>query len=236
MRGGEAIVQADWRLWRRWVAANAAGELGLGVAVATWVFLGPAVQSAAGRLAPWTATACGFLAGTVIEGLCVGIAQWAVLRRVFSAGTGRAWVLATTIAACVSWSGGMAFLTASSGQAGSIPLPEASGMAQYALVMLMGAGLGLMLGTPQWWVLRRQAHQAGWWVLANLVAWALGMPVLFVVALLIPKEASRVTVALVALAASVLTGAVVGAVHGLELVRVLMRLREGEGHVQSSRI
>lgn len=236
MSVGKAIGQADWRLWRGWVAANAIGELGLGVAVAAWVFLGPAIQSAAGRLVPWAAAAWGVLAGTVIEGLWVGIAQWAVLRHVFPSGTGRAWVLATTIAACVSWSGGMAFLAASSAQAGSIPLPEASGIAQYALMMLMGAGLGLTLGIPQWWVLRRHARQAGWWVLANLVAWALGMPVLFVAALLIPKEASRVTVALVALAASVLTGAVVGAVHGLELVRVLLRLREGEGHVQSPRI
>ncbi len=233
---GKANGQADWRLWRRWVAANAAGELGLGVTLAAWVFLGPAIQSAVGRLVPWAAAACGVLAGTVIEGLCVGIAQWGVLRCIFPPRTGRAWVLAATVAACVSWSGGMACLAASSAQAGSIPLPEASGVAQYALVMLMGAGLGLTLGIPQWWVLRRHVRQAGWWVLANVVAWALGMSGLFVVALLIPKDASRATVALVALAASVLAGAVVGAVHGLELVRVLLRLREGEDHVQPSRI
>jgi NhaP-type Na+/H+ or K+/H+ antiporter len=130
----------------------------------------------------------------------------------------------------------MAWLSASSAQAGSIPVPEVSSIVQLALVMVMGAGLGLTLGVPQWWVLRRYARQAGWWVLANLVAWALGMPVLLLVALQIPEEASRVTVALIALAASVLTGAAVGAVHGVELVRILLRLQQEEGHVQSSRI
>ena len=42
--------------------------------------------------------------------------------------------------------------------------------------------------------------------------------------------------AVIALVGSVISGAVVGAVHGLELVRMLLRLREGDGRVQSSRI
>jgi hypothetical protein len=53
-----------------------------------------------------------------------------------------------------------------------------SSVVQLALVMVMGAGLGLTLGIPQWQVLKRHAWQAGWWVLANVVAWALGLPVL----------------------------------------------------------
>ena len=123
-----------------------------------------------------------------------------------------------------------------SAQAGSIPVPEVSSVVQHALVMVMGAGLGLTLGVPQWWVLRRHVRQAGWWVLANLVAWSLGMPVLLAAAFCIPVGASRSAVAVIALVGSVISGAVVGAVHGLELVRILLRLREGDGSVQSSRI
>jgi len=223
MADGEALVQRDWRLWRRWVLANAAGELGLGAALAAWVFLGPGVAAWAATASPWLVYACGILAGTVIEGLCVGIAQWTVLCRVLPSKAGPGWVAATTTAGFVSWSGAMLFMALSAIQAGDLPVPEVSSITQLALVMAMGAGLGLTLGLPQWLVLRRYAGQAGWWVLANVVAWSLGLPAMLAVALCIPPNASRLAVALAMLLGSVVAGAAVGAVHGLELMSVLLR-------------
>jgi len=41
----------------------------------------------------------------------------------------------------------------------------------------MGAVLGMILGAPQWRVLRRYASGASLWVWANAAAWAVGMPV-----------------------------------------------------------
>ena len=42
-----------------------------------------------------------------------------------------------------------------------------------------GPWIGPILGTPQMFVLRRYARPAGRWVLANALAWAVGMPVVF---------------------------------------------------------
>jgi len=42
------------------------------------------------------------------------------------------------------------------------------------LSAVLGAALGASLGIAQWLVLRRQVSRAGWWVLANTVAFAVG--------------------------------------------------------------
>ncbi len=42
------------------------------------------------------------------------------------------------------------------------------------LSAVLGAVLGALLGIAQWLVLRRQISRAGWWVLANTVAFAVG--------------------------------------------------------------
>ena len=42
------------------------------------------------------------------------------------------------------------------------------------LSAVLGAVLGASLGIAQWLVLRRQVSRAGWWVLANTVAFAVG--------------------------------------------------------------
>jgi hypothetical protein len=48
--------------------------------------------------------------------------------------------------------------------AGSSPPPEMSDAVKYAFASVMGVALGMILGAPQWRVLRRYASGASLWV------------------------------------------------------------------------
>jgi NhaP-type Na+/H+ or K+/H+ antiporter len=93
----------------------------------------------------------------------------------------------------------------------------------------MGLVLGAILALPQWRVLRRAADRAWVWLPANSVAWAAGMPIVFV-AVDLAYRAGTVwgAVGVMALALA-LTGAAVGALHGLALVWLASRARVEEG-------
>jgi hypothetical protein len=83
------------------------------------------------------------------------------------------------------------------------------------------------LGLPQWLVLRNYVSRAGWWVPAQSAAWALGMPLVFFAAGSIPDGTPLPVVVAVVAGTLALAGAVVGAVHGVVLVR-LARRRAGD--------
>ena len=89
----------------------------------------------------------------------------------------------------------------------------------------MGLALGAILGVPQWLVLRHYVLKAGWWVLANALAWMLGMVVVFIGTSFIPAGAIALQVALLLLLCIVAAGATVGAVHGLVLIWLLRSRR-----------
>ena len=212
------------RFWLRWVEANALAEMiGLGVAgmVGVQVFVsGPAnLGQALVSLAP------AILAGA-FEGLVVGAAQWSVLRRALPRLRARAWIGATVLGAFVAWCLGMLPSTIMS----LAPQPAATAPASpspfegplvYPLAMGMGAVLGVVLGLPQWAVLRRWTPRGWRWIAANSAAWALGMPVIFLVAGGVSPGLPVAAIVVLVLATLALAGAVVGAVHGAVLVRML---------------
>jgi len=97
---------------------------------------------------------------TVVEGavigISVGIGQWLVLKgRINRAGW---WILASIIGFAVGKAVGDAFAHVSG----------AVGMG------LTGAAIGASVGIAQWFVLRRHVVRAEWWVLASVLAWAVG--------------------------------------------------------------
>lgn len=215
-------------LWLRWVAANAAGELaGLGMAA----LVGWSLFSAPGEdtLFSHILTALVLIAVGTFEGAVVGIAQWTALRAEFPALGRMAWVEATALGALVAWGLGMlpsTLLGASAAGTGAPP-PEMSAAMQMGLAAAMGLVLGPILAFFQWRVLRRSVARAGWWIPANALAWAAGMPVVFLAAGSMPADASVAVVVTLVAAALAAAGAVVGAVHGLCLVWLARAPRMG---------
>lgn len=211
-------------LWLRWVLANAAGEaLGLG---ATALF-GAAILSYLGEgtalLATLGLAAAAVVAGTVVEGGAVGFAQWSVLRGPLPAMRWRTWTLATAAGAFLAWTLGMAPSTLLSlgGNSGGAAPAEPGEATMLGLAFLMGLALGPVLGLAQWLALRRYVRRAALWMPANSLAWASGMVVIFTGIDLATRGGFGLrSVAILALTL-VVTGAVVGAIHGLVLVRLV---------------
>jgi hypothetical protein len=218
----------DWNLWLQWALANVVGEvLGLGLAGAIAIVMFSNIGE------PETALVALMMAGVMIaagalEGVIVGFAQWLVLRRRLRRLSRREWITATAIGALVAWAIGMApsTLMTLNQSAGSSPPPEISDAVKYALAAVMGAALGMILGAPQWRVLRRYASGGSLWVLANAAAWAVGMPVVFIGAGVSPVGASAPSVVLTVVVTIAAAGASVGAIHGVALLWLLRQRKE----------
>jgi hypothetical protein len=164
------------------------------------------------------------LGGMLFEGALVGYAQARALRTWDAAFRSGPWIIATAIGAGVAWLLGMIPSTAMALAGPSVagePPAWLEGPMQYVLAAGMGLVLGPILGMPQMLVLRRYAARAGLWVLANALAWAVGMPVVFLGAGAVPNETSAaVAITIVALTCFG-AGILVGAVHGLFLIGLL---------------
>lgn len=217
--------ESGWSLWRRWVIANALAEalglgatLGLGVAIFTLAGDPQGLLAALAMILLMTSTGA-------IEGAVVGLLQWRAMRSAFPDIARRAWVQATVVGALVAW-----FLGSLPSTLMGLGEQETGATVQEPLawlILLMAAAMGLVLGVvlgwPQWRLLRRGAPKAWIWLPANSVAWALGMPIIFAAVDVAQRAGSMVgtaAIALVVLVALALAGAVVGAVHGLALVRL----------------
>jgi hypothetical protein len=227
----KATVQAGaGSLWARWVVANALGEmLGLGGTALVGLALFPALGDGNGLLPALAVAALAIAAGTAIEGVMVGTAQWLVLRRPLPGITWLTWAGATAIGAGIAWTLGMLPSTLLSiGQdSGQGPATEPSAIVVYALAFAMGLVLGPVLGCAQWLVLRRHVTRASLWILANALAWAVGMTLVFaVVSAVVDRGVGPASVALVAFGLAA-TGAVVGGIHGLALIRLVGQRRMG---------
>ena len=101
------------------------------------------------------------------------------------------------------------------------PPPVISDVVQLALAAALGAVSGVILAVPQWLALRHLVRQAGWWILANALAWLVGMPLIFAGVGALSTMPGKTTAIFLGVLTLTGTGAVVGAVHGLFLVRLL---------------
>jgi hypothetical protein len=218
--GGARTWGPARRMWARWVGANTIGEaVGLGVTAGVAAAL--AGLDDTGRVLLVAVVVATLIIAGAFEGVVVGYAQWRVLRAALPTLPWRSWIGATVLGALVAWTLGLVPSTVMSvgGQGGGEPPFDDA--VQYLLAAVMGLVLGPVLGVPQWRVLRRFLSGAGWWVPANALAWAAGMPVIFAVAGAVPATAGVATIAGAVLVACAGAGAVVGAVHGVVLVRLL---------------
>jgi hypothetical protein len=224
----DEMTRSHLSLFRRWVCANALSEmLGLGV---TFLLTGLAF-SRLDNLPGLTGILAAFSFAVVsgaFEATLVGLAQWWAMHPWFPRITRFAWWRGTLAGALAAYVLGYlpSMLMDLGGQSAGTPMSEPP----QAVVLLLAAGLGAVGGAvlsfAQWLTLRKHSPGAGWWIPANMLAWAAGMPIIFW-ALDQAFKLARVwqSVALVA-AALLVTGAVVGMFHGAFLVRLVAKNRD----------
>lgn len=210
----------------RWILANGWAEAaGLGTTFVLGQQVAPAVERLSAPFAIVAAAVGAVLLGALLEGGVVGWAQGSVLGRRLDALRRRTWVVATAAGAALAWTLGMVPSTVmalgSAPDAGGAPPAEPGAVVRYALAVALGAVTGPVLGVAQWVVLRRHAAGAARWLAANAAAWAVGMPLIFLGMDLVPWAGGAIAIAVSLYAVCGLVGVVVGAIHGLVLVRIL---------------
>lgn len=220
----------DGRLWLRWTAANAAGEmLGLGLTFAVIGLFTVAAEGETGvgivLLSFLVAVAAG-----AIEATLVGLAQWWAMRPAFPMISAAAWWRATLIGALIAYV--LGYLPSTIMSLGADPSQAPPAEPPQAVVLLLAAGMGAIGGAvlsfAQWRVLRGQAARAALWIPANMIAWTAGMPIIFAGVDIAFAGGSMLAAVPVMAGTFLLAGAVVGAIHGLFLVW-LARSADREG-------
>jgi hypothetical protein len=218
-------VGLRWETWREWLLANLVAEaLGLGATLLVGTLLLGGLESRIGLI---PVVVLGVILGALSEGGIVGSLQWLVLRRPIPSIRWREWAIATVVGAGIAWVLGwlpsvvMSFVPAQSPQ--TVPdSTQGFDMALPVILLLaaaMGVALGAILGTAQWIALRKHTPKAGWWILANAVAWAIGMVLVFVGTSFIPDSGVVTPCIITAVVMSVaLAGIAVGAIHGIALI------------------
>jgi hypothetical protein len=212
-----------WTLWLRWVAANALGEmLGLGMTfgVVVLVFSQLGAQQSVGIVLVSFLFA---VASGAIEATLVGLGQWWAMHPWFPTITRRAWWLATLAGALVAYVLGYlpSTLMSLGEQTSQTPAAEPPQWVVLLLAAGMGAVAGAVLSFAQWLALRKKVARAGWWIPANMLAWLAGMPIIFWGIDAAQKSQPLWQATLLLTGILVLTGAVVGALHGVVLVRLV---------------
>lgn len=196
------------RLWRSWLAWVTLGEVS--------GFTVPALVGASVVTAPVAVQVPALLAAGAVEGAVLGLAQSRVLRQALPAVSPPSWTAATAAGASVAW---LAGLTPGYAWDRVADLPSA---VQVAGGFGLGSVLLLSIGVAQWLVLRRALPRAGWWVPATAVAWLAGLAGFMAVStpLWRPGQPWPVVAAVGVLAGTVMA-AVMAAVTGAALVRML---------------
>ena len=206
-------------LWLRWTTANALSELvGLGATFATIGLLVSKIdtQHITGILLSFIIAV---LSGA-IEATIVSLAQWWAMHLWFPMIGRFAWWRATLIGALIGYV--LGYLPSTLMSMGQATTQTTQVEPPQWVTLLLAAGLGALAGAvlsfAQWLVLRGKVKRAGLWIPANMLAWAFGMPVIFLGMDLAFKMTEVWQSVLVVGGALLLAGIIVGAIHGRFLV------------------
>jgi hypothetical protein len=211
-------------LWRRWVAANATSEaVGLGLTLALTGLVLSQLEALTGVAAALVAFAAAVASG-LIEATLVGLAQHWAMGPWFPAITRRSWWLATAAGALLAYVLGYLPSTIinlmQASDAAAAPVSEPPQAVVLLLAAGMGAVTGAILSAAQVLALRTSVPRAGWWIPANMLAWAVGLPIVFAAIDLAFAQPALWRSVMVMAGALLGMGAVVGAINGLALVRL----------------
>ena len=211
-------------LYGRWVAVNALGELfglGLTLGIGFSLIASFEVGGVGGILLAFAVAVC---SGS-IEAAIVGLLQWWAMHPWFPAISRRRWFLGTLGGALTAYVLGylpstLMNLSQAAAPAEQAPMAEPPQWLVLLLSALLGAVAGAVLSFAQWLAMRGSVRGAKIWIPANMLAWAAGMPLVFL-GIDIANRGQPLWQSLGIMAVALLvTGAVVGAIHGAFLVRL----------------
>ena len=220
------------QLWTRWTLANAFSEmigLGLTFAITGLFFTNLGEQNTVSSILLSFVVAV--LSGAV-EATIVGLAQWWAMHPWFPSIGRFAWWRATLVGALTAYVlGYLPSTLMSMGEATSSAAPVAE--PEQWIVLLLAAGMGAVGGAvlsfAQWLALRGSVsgriEGAGIWIPANMLAWLFGMPLIFWGIDLAFKMSVLWQSVMVMTGTLFVAGVIVGAIHGLFLVRLAERNR-----------
>jgi hypothetical protein len=214
-------------LYLSWISANGFGELiGLGLTFVIGFTLTYLVGNESGVWGSLVMLAAYTFTG-VIEGTVLGLFQWRAFHPTIPRIPRSSWWKATSLGAVIAWfAGSLPFIIINTSsmmtQANELTGQQPSQEPAQWMVMLMASAIGLLAGAVlalfQWLVLRQFVHKASWWLLANAFAWSAGMPIIFLAIDIVMKISQVWQKIILGCSALFLTGALVGAIHGLFLV------------------
>lgn len=211
-------------LWLRWIMANALGEmfgLGLTFAIGALVISNLADQAGVGFILAAFLVA---VASGAIEASLISLLQWWAMHPWFPTVTRRSWWLATLVGALLAYICGYLPSTLMSlGEQGSQAAAPAAEPAQWLVLLLAGAlGLvgGAVLSFAQWLTLRHTVPGASLWIPANMLAWLVGMPLIFWGIDTAQTLGGLFQLVLFMAGVLFVTGLIVGSIHGAFLVRL----------------
>jgi hypothetical protein len=213
-------------LYWRWIGVNAVGELfGLGLTLGVGFWIIASFSDQGGVVGVLLAFAVAVLSGT-IEAAIVGLLQWWAMHPWFPSISRLRWWLGTLGGALTAYVLGYLPSTLMDLSQAAAPAAEQAPMAEppqwlvLLLAALLGAVAGAMLSFAQWLAMRGKVNGGKIWIPANMLAWAVGMPLIFL-GIDLAQRLEPLWQILGAMAAVlVITGALVGAIHGAFLVRL----------------
>ena len=217
-----ANSSSNKKYWLNWTIACGIGEfLGIGVAAGIaflhFRFLGEP-QTIGQRILIIIVM---MLAG-IIEGLVTGSFQWSVLKKRFINIKAKNWLIFTALGAATAWLLGMisSVFFAPEPSASSLATIELSNVQIALLAAISGVVLGALFGGFQWVELRKHTPNAGRWVLANSLGWAVGLVIIYLGASMPSVDTSLAVIILIATISGLLGGLSVGAITGLFLIKL----------------
>ena len=147
----QKVSSVGWGFWLQWVLASTVGAVMVDLVLHGSNFL----------FADWhVAINVIIVASWLVAAALIGIMQWRVLRKQISIGTVWLWI------SSISWAIGILVLF-------FMLLFGIGGPMVGGATLTSGTFVGLVVGSIQYIVLRRQVSQAGWWVLASTAGWVI---------------------------------------------------------------
>ncbi len=224
-------------LWLRWVIANSLGEMiGLGLTFAVGIGLISNLGEQNSVLIIVTAFLVAALSGA-IEATIVSLSQWWAMHPWFPSISRKTWWSATLAGALVAYVMGYLPSTVMSLAEQSAESQVNPSVPAQWVVLLLAAMLGLaggaVLSFAQWLTMRGKLRGSSIWIPANMLAWMAGMPLIFWSIDVAQGIDNFLLIILFVAVMLLVTGALVGAIHGFFLIQ-LARLNPSPSYATGS--